>query len=155
NMDRQDPQPSRAPRDDRREYFAGNHTPSAQDPGASPRARIAGEIPLQQVRKGSVREVNTTGRRVSLDAAPSQPRRTSMASQSGARRKFADDQSPLKRLELTLGSITKEEKRARVEAAEQRAREKAQRAANAANHPPASPRQAQPKERQQRKVRHS
>lgn len=38
---------------------------------------------------------------------------------------WAADRSPLQKLELTLGSITKEEKRARVEAAEQRAREKA------------------------------
>ncbi|KAI0126528.1 hypothetical protein BJ170DRAFT_724029 [Xylariales sp. AK1849] len=41
------------------------------------------------------------------------------------RKKWADDRSPLQRLELTLDSITKEEKRARVEAAERRAREKA------------------------------
>ncbi|KAK7962357.1 uncharacterized protein PG986_003182 [Apiospora aurea] len=46
------------------------------------------------------------------------------------RQPFADDRSPLQKLELTLDSITKEEKRARVEAAERRAREKA--AANAA-----------------------
>jgi hypothetical protein len=38
---------------------------------------------------------------------------------------FADDRSPLKKLELTLDSISKEEKRARVEAAEQAARERA------------------------------
>lgn len=37
---------------------------------------------------------------------------------------FADDRSPLQRLELTLDSITKEEKRARVAAAEKRARER-------------------------------
>lgn len=41
------------------------------------------------------------------------------------RKVFADDRSPLQRLELTLGSYTKEEKRARVEAAERRARERA------------------------------
>ncbi|KAK8072391.1 hypothetical protein PG996_005739 [Apiospora saccharicola] len=46
------------------------------------------------------------------------------------RQPFADDRSPLQKLELTLDSITKEEKRARVEAAERRAREKA--AVNAA-----------------------
>ncbi|KPM45865.1 Uncharacterized protein AK830_g605 [Neonectria ditissima] len=44
---------------------------------------------------------------------------------SSRRKKFADDRSPLQRLELTLDSITKEEKRARVEAAEHRARERA------------------------------
>lgn len=37
---------------------------------------------------------------------------------------FADDRSPLQRLELTLDSITKEEKRARLEAAENRIRER-------------------------------
>ncbi|KAH7027648.1 uncharacterized protein B0I36DRAFT_364823 [Microdochium trichocladiopsis] len=37
---------------------------------------------------------------------------------------WADDRSPLQRLELTLDSITKEEKRARVAAAEKRARER-------------------------------
>ncbi|KAL1840234.1 hypothetical protein VTK73DRAFT_3806 [Phialemonium thermophilum] len=41
------------------------------------------------------------------------------------RRKFAVDRSPLQRLEKTLGSITKEEKRARVEAAERAVRERA------------------------------
>jgi hypothetical protein len=46
------------------------------------------------------------------------------ATQSERPRKFADDRSPLQRLELTLDSITKEEKRARMEAAEQRARER-------------------------------
>lgn len=40
------------------------------------------------------------------------------------RRLFADARSPLQRLELTLDSITKEEKRARAEAAERNARER-------------------------------
>ncbi|PHH73149.1 hypothetical protein CDD80_4013 [Ophiocordyceps camponoti-rufipedis] len=40
-------------------------------------------------------------------------------------RKLANERSPLQRLELTLDSMTKEEKRARVEAAEQRARRRA------------------------------
>ncbi|GKT91876.1 LOW QUALITY PROTEIN: hypothetical protein Ct61P_09726 [Colletotrichum tofieldiae] len=55
------------------------------------------------------------------------------ASVGGSSRKFANDRSPLQRLELTLDSITKEEKRARVEAAERRAMEKA--AAKAAQNP--------------------
>lgn len=41
------------------------------------------------------------------------------------RKKFANDRSPLQKLELTLDSITKEEKRARVAAAEERARQRA------------------------------
>lgn len=44
---------------------------------------------------------------------------------------WADDRSPLQKLEITLDSITKEEKRARVEAAERRARERAARRENA------------------------
>ncbi|GAB1310003.1 PhoD-like phosphatase domain-containing protein [Madurella fahalii] len=46
-------------------------------------------------------------------------------------RMFADDRSPLQRLELTLDSISKEDKRARVEAAERAARERAAAAAAA------------------------
>lgn len=46
------------------------------------------------------------------------------SSSSNRRKKFADAHSPLKKLELTLDSMTKEEKRARVEAAERRARER-------------------------------
>ncbi|KAK7416325.1 hypothetical protein QQX98_005270 [Neonectria punicea] len=53
------------------------------------------------------------------------PSRRATTGTSSRRKKFADDRSPLQRLELTLDSITKEEKRARVEAAEHRARERA------------------------------
>lgn len=58
-------------------------------------------------------------------ADPVPPRRTSIGSTNN-RKMWADDRSPLQRLELTLDSITKEEKRARVEAAERRMREKAE-----------------------------
>lgn len=110
------------------------HTMTSHQP------HIAGEVPLQQVRKGSVKEI-IAGRSFPLDAS-AQPRRTSTASQSDRRRKFADDRSPLQRLELTLDSISKEEKRARVEAAEQRARQKALRVAETSKHQPvASPQQ--------------
>ncbi|KAI8719596.1 hypothetical protein NCS52_00740800 [Fusarium sp. LHS14.1] len=52
-------------------------------------------------------------------------RRATTGGSSGRSKKYlADDRSPLQRLELTLDSITKEEKRARVEAAERRARER-------------------------------
>ncbi|OLN81748.1 hypothetical protein CCHL11_06945 [Colletotrichum chlorophyti] len=78
------------------------------------------------------------------------------ASAGGASRKFANDRSPLQRLELTLDSITKEEKRARVEAAERRAREKA--AAAAARSPellqPPDPTQRAPPPRQQPPPKH-
>lgn len=43
------------------------------------------------------------------------------------RRLFADARSPLQRLELTLDSITKEEKRARIQAAERNARQRTSR----------------------------
>lgn len=46
------------------------------------------------------------------------------------RRLFADTRSPLQRLELTLDSITKEEKRARLEAAERNAQQRASRGAD-------------------------
>lgn len=67
------------------------------------------------------------GRRASTSSTDParQPRRFPLGQQQPGRRKFADERSPLQRLELTLGSITKEEKRARVEAAEQAARERA------------------------------
>ncbi|KAM5355258.1 hypothetical protein ACJ41O_001904 [Fusarium nematophilum] len=65
-------------------------------------------------------------RRESSASAYDQPpsRRATTGGGSDRRRMFADDRSPLQRLELTLDSITKEEKRARVEAAERRARER-------------------------------
>ncbi|CAJ2500578.1 Uu.00g034310.m01.CDS01 [Anthostomella pinea] len=56
---------------------------------------------------------------------PSSSRRRESQNADTQRKLWADDRSPLQRLELTLDSITKEEKRARVEAAEQRARERA------------------------------
>ncbi|KAI1338283.1 hypothetical protein F5Y15DRAFT_416930 [Xylariaceae sp. FL0016] len=52
-------------------------------------------------------------------------RQESLSATDAQRKKWADDRSPLQRLELTLDSITKEEKRARVEAAERKARERA------------------------------
>ncbi|PNP80026.1 hypothetical protein FNYG_06736 [Fusarium nygamai] len=51
-------------------------------------------------------------------------RRQTTGGSSDRRKAFANDRSPLQRLELTLDSMTKEEKRARVEAAERRARER-------------------------------
>ncbi|ORY55436.1 uncharacterized protein BCR38DRAFT_356855 [Pseudomassariella vexata] len=65
--------------------------------------------------------------------ASTRVRRQSLGTEA-QRKKWADDRSPLQKLELTLDSITKEEKRARVEAAERRARERAE-ATAAANAP--------------------
>lgn len=146
-MDRPREQQYRSPRDEPRDYFSADPGDAA-DPVASPRARVAGEVPLQQVRKGSVREVTTPGRG-GPEADQQQPRRASATSQAGGRsRKFADDRSPLQKLELTLDSITKEEKRAKVEAAERKARERAARAAEAAKGTPPGGQQQQPQQRQ-------
>lgn len=74
---------------------------------------------------------NVAGRRggggepVPLNVTAGQQRRASANEPSERRKKFANDRSPLQRLELTLDSMTKEEKRARVQAAEQRARQRA------------------------------
>lgn len=57
----------------------------------------------------------------------SQTRKQSIGGYSDRRKKLTDERSPLQRLELTLDSMTKEEKRARMQAAEQRARERASR----------------------------
>lgn len=63
------------------------------------------------------------GPAVSQDSAAQS--RPSLTASSERRRMFASGRSPLQKLELTLDSMTKEEKRARVEAAEQRARQRA------------------------------
>ena len=57
--------------------------------------------------------------------APMDTSRQASGGTSSRRKKSAMSKSPLQRLELTLDSMTKEEKRARVEAAERRARERA------------------------------
>ncbi|KAH6657861.1 hypothetical protein BKA67DRAFT_533048 [Truncatella angustata] len=69
-----------------------------------------------------------SSRRISNGAKPgkrvSHRRRESLGPEE-VQQQWAHDRSPLQKLELTLDSITKDEKRARVEAAERRAREKA------------------------------
>lgn len=82
------------------------------------------------------RSSTNSGRRASSASAAVAPRNSSAKEVANGQRKsslgsevdrrlFADTRSPLQRLELTLDSITKEEKRARVEAAERHARERA------------------------------
>ncbi|KAK3336039.1 hypothetical protein B0T19DRAFT_26561 [Cercophora scortea] len=87
-------------------------------------------------------ETNSHRRRASgTDYAQQHRSKRASMSQPGDRAKmFANERSPLQRLELTLDSISKEDKRARVEAAERAAREKA-----AANGTP----QQQPQQHQQ------
>ncbi|KAG6011427.1 hypothetical protein E4U43_008320 [Claviceps pusilla] len=73
------------------------------------------------------------------DIAMASQQRQPLNDQSERHKKFANDRSPLQRLELTLDSMTKEEKRARVQAAEQRARDRAaRRAAEASANLPVS-----------------
>lgn len=67
---------------------------------------------------------NAPRQRVHGDTGMADPSRRASATASERRRKSALHKSPLQRLELTLDSMTKEEKRARVEAAERRARER-------------------------------
>lgn len=95
------------------------------DPGSDARARRNGTDPTAA---RSVPTADTAGaqrqRRGSVGDAARSQRRDSQGQPSG-RRTYANERSPLQRLELTLDSITKEEKRALAEAAERAAREKA------------------------------
>ncbi|KAI1436800.1 hypothetical protein GGR50DRAFT_701165 [Xylaria sp. CBS 124048] len=75
------------------------------------------------VRSGSIRRPLPNYQPDRLSAAP-QSHREFLAPEP-EQRAWAADRSPLQKLELTLDGITKEEKRARVEAAEKRARERA------------------------------
>lgn len=95
------------------------------------------------IRRGSV-QARKERPEIRRAVTGSQSRRGSAATEVEAQRprEWAHDRSPLQRLELTLDSITKEEKRARVEQAELLAREaKAgrgeQTAAYSRNRPPA------------------
>lgn len=143
--------PARAPPEDQRDYLPVDQQAAADtEPGASPLTRIAGEVPLQQVRKGSVREVNTGRPPPPETPTSNQPRRASATTTAERRRKFADDRSPLQKLELTLDSMTKEEKRAKVEAAERKARERAARNAESAKQ---TPPRAQKQQNQQEQAR--
>lgn len=75
-------------------------------------------------------------------------RRSSAQHSAGGRPKvFAVDRSPLQRLELTLDSISKEDKRARAEAAEKAAREKAAAANGTVQQGEKSPQQVRFRER--------
>ncbi|KAI0976868.1 hypothetical protein F4678DRAFT_127306 [Xylaria arbuscula] len=75
------------------------------------------------VRSGSIRRPSNGYRPDRRDTTSSR-RRESLGPEA-QQKTWAADRSPLQKLELTLDSITKEEKRARVEAAERRARERA------------------------------
>lgn len=98
---------------------------NAGDPPSDPRGRPNGADPTAA---RSFSATDTGGsqrqRRVSV-AEGARPQRRDSQGQTSTRRPYANGRSPLQRLELTLDSITKEEKRAIAEAAERAAREKA------------------------------
>ena len=82
-------------------------------------ARVAGAQPVARGASGH-------HRRASGGELAGHSRRASTGGQASERqKKFTNERSPLQRLELTLDTISKEEKRARVEAAEQAARDRA------------------------------
>ncbi|KAI0444854.1 hypothetical protein F4803DRAFT_560526 [Xylaria telfairii] len=82
------------------------------------------------VRSGSIRRPPNGYRPDRRD--PASPQRPESLVPESQQKMWAADRSPLQKLELTLDSITKEEKRARVEAAERRARERAARVSESA-----------------------
>ncbi|KAI1172469.1 hypothetical protein F4777DRAFT_581873 [Nemania sp. FL0916] len=83
------------------------------------------------MRSGSIRRPPNGHRSEGRD--PASPNRRESLGSNPQQRVWAADRSPLQKLELTLDSITKEEKRARVEAAERRARERAAQVSKSAN----------------------
>ncbi|KAJ5504016.1 hypothetical protein N7463_006890 [Penicillium fimorum] len=60
----------------------------------------------------------------SVSSPPARSNTTRSVSASGSRREWAPERSPLQKLEVTLTGISKEEKRARVQEAEMKARER-------------------------------
>ncbi|KAI8954902.1 hypothetical protein F4801DRAFT_412604 [Xylaria longipes] len=82
------------------------------------------------IRSGSIRRPSNGYRPDRRD--PASPKRRESLGPEPPQKMWAADRSPLQKLELTLDGITKEEKRARVEAAERRARERAARVSESA-----------------------
>ncbi|KAI1081917.1 hypothetical protein F5B20DRAFT_38364 [Whalleya microplaca] len=76
-------------------------------------------------RSGSTRQPVNGDRLEKAGIDPSSHKAEGPVNVQPQRKVWANDRSPLQRLEMTLDSLTKEEKRARVEAAERRARERA------------------------------
>jgi len=118
---------------------------NAGDPLPDARARRSGTDPTAA---RSADMAGARGQRRDSAGDPARPRRRDSQGQpSSDRRTYANQRSPLQRLELTLDSITKEEKRALAEAAERAAREKAAsggRPAPQGNRGPPVPRKDQP-----------
>ncbi|EPE10087.1 hypothetical protein F503_05182 [Ophiostoma piceae UAMH 11346] len=107
------------------------------DPSSAPRGR------RQSVSGGARPQLVTAQQAIGIAAHGNAPQRRVSVSTGGNQadqtKKFDSVRSPLQKLELTLDSITKEEKRARVAAAEQAARDRQQRRAaerSASQQPP-------------------
>lgn len=114
---------SSTPVDQRETHPVLDRTRNALDAVINSRGGQRNSTDPTVARSASIRdEVNGHRRRASgVDQSLHSSRRASGSQQS---RMFADDRSPLQRLELTLDSISKEDKRARIEAAERAVREK-------------------------------
>ncbi|KAI1774711.1 hypothetical protein F4818DRAFT_448757 [Hypoxylon cercidicola] len=125
------------------ESFFKDATPPAEKQARAPvldRSRhnfdesgVSKQLDKSTEMSGSIQQPTNGDPPEKVNVDPSLPKRQGTFSAPVKRPTWADDRSPLQKLELTLDSITKEEKRARVEAAERRAREKAARKQNAAN----------------------
>ncbi|KAB8304633.1 hypothetical protein EYC80_004006 [Monilinia laxa] len=85
-------------------------------------------------RRGGHTSTGERPRRIQTSDSPTRKASYSEASET-RRKEWAPDRSPLQRLELTLDSITKEEKRARVEEAERLIKEKKGKSTPTAEHP--------------------
>ncbi|KAI2630388.1 hypothetical protein GGS26DRAFT_591690 [Hypomontagnella submonticulosa] len=127
------------------ESFYKDSTPPAEKQSRAPtldrtrqnfdeREGASRQLDKEVENSGPVRRPTNNGKMPENGAAdPSSPKRQGTLGGPSKRPTWADDRSPLQKLELTLDSITKEEKRARVEAAERRARERAARRGSASN----------------------
>ena len=87
--------------------------------------QVAEEMPIKATNGNAVlHQVGSERQPEALNISQPQSRKGSASDvEAKRRREWAPDRSPLQRLELTLDSITKEEKRARIEEAELLARE--------------------------------
>ncbi|KAI1378685.1 hypothetical protein F4677DRAFT_375059 [Hypoxylon crocopeplum] len=139
------------------ESFYKDHTPPAEKQGRAPvldRSRQnfdEGGAPIRQLDKDAeIRRPANGHPAEKRPADPSVPKRQGTLGAPTKRPTWADDRSPLQKLELTLDSITKEEKRARVEAAERRARERAARRESTVNQEKLQPQPAPPSGQQVR-----
>ncbi|KAI9172237.1 Metallophosphoesterase domain protein [Paramyrothecium foliicola] len=109
------PDPSRAPRVSYRHPYGNGGLPYTHPEPA----------PTQSIERGEPTAPMEHDDHYSRRGAEPSSLRASASGTAERRKKLANERSPLQRLELTLDSMTKEEKRARMVAAEQRARERA------------------------------